>query len=375
MKKRILLLSFCLFFCSLIFSGCVHEYNKSEVSKYVKEEIGLKHIIVSKTSREDPSDTEYKDKIWDVKDLDHDISFHVYDDRTWGLESVVNSLKDDYDFAYLKHYYPSISNKDSNIKFIDESDSDHIYAYLQFGFNDYSELKERCDSLHTYFKELNNTNPNFTINIHSYWDDEITKLLIKDDKDIFESRYSLSTGYDIKDFKGDSFYNSLAKYYVSVGMEYQLPGLLENADKDLIKQVLKSDSTRIVYQINPDTNKREFYTDFTSSTSEIAYGALFKIATEEGMNPEGDMNHFTLNGRDGHRYEFSLEYVDHYDEWDSETFYYYKDDEKVFSTNRNKPMLDFNVIKDISGIQLYYVSYSNLASNRFNDPISESEQN
>ena len=374
MKKRILILSFCLCFCSVLFSGCVHEYNKSEVSKYVKEQIGLKHIIVSKTSREDSSDTEYKDKIWDVKDLDHDISFHVFDDRTWGLESVVNSLKDDYDFAYLKHYYPSISNKDSNIKFIDESDSDHIYAYLQFGFNDYKGLKERCDSLHTYFKELNNTNPNFTINVHSYWDDEITKLLIKDDKDIFESRYSLSTGYDIKDFKGDSFYNSTAKHYVDVGMEYQIPGLLENADKDLIKQVLKSDFTRIVYQINPDTNKREFYTDFTSSSREIAYGALFKIATEEGMNPEGDMNHFTLNGRDGHRYEFSLEYVDHYDEWDSETFYYYKDDEKVFSTNRNKPMLDFNVIKDITGIQLYNVTYSNLASNRFNDPISEAEQ-
>ncbi|MCI6495979.1 MAG: hypothetical protein MSA01_02810 [Anaeromassilibacillus sp.] len=91
--KKIISAAMVLCIASIILSGCVTDYEISDIEKEISENIGVKNAIVFPVYTEFKGEDGYTDRIWTAKIPDSGIEFHVIDYYHWGMESVTNYLK------------------------------------------------------------------------------------------------------------------------------------------------------------------------------------------------------------------------------------------------------------------------------------------
>ena len=101
--KKIISAAMVLCIASIILSGCVTDYEISDIEKEISENIGVKNAIVFPVYTEFKGEDGYTDRIWTAEIPDSGIEFHVIDDYHWGMESVTNYLKTDYNEAVLAY--------------------------------------------------------------------------------------------------------------------------------------------------------------------------------------------------------------------------------------------------------------------------------
>lgn len=153
----------------LILSGCHNlyhkEYNKSDVTKFIKNEIGIKNFDVSDSPRElDVTyDGEIPEKLWTIYDIDNDITFYVYDYIYVESETTKNKLMTDYYAQYYLKYEPRL-NINNNIVYSkvntgewgdDEAPYEYADLYFTCYYSNDNEL-EKCNEsekyINNYFK-------------------------------------------------------------------------------------------------------------------------------------------------------------------------------------------------------------------------------
>ncbi len=338
MKKRFLRRSSFLFLFSILFmsmtllSGCVTEYKRSDIQKIVREDMGIKNAVVSDTYREFEGEDGYTDRIWTITVNDSGLVFNIIDDYHWGMESLTNSLKNDYNEALLAFIQDNLP--DLKYLKINTYQEDGIYYGEIIGeYNNAEELKnckEELDILKQSFSDLGY--PDAAVRYRFEYQHplrNVTEYVI-DDADVFGRTDT------------DESYKSMLNEYITTVLDYRYDDL-KNFTDEQIETALADYQNRIgVYTgIQSDEklyekDKITYYDDIIANKYYygISFGSLYEILLREGYEPTGDFWHYSFVGKDESVYEISYDFCDYQFLNDDKTgyrngYYYIKDGEKI----------------------------------------------
>lgn len=160
MKKRYLY-TFILLLIFLI-TGCTKNNTRKDIIKYVKKELNLSDISVSKTYKESIDKDGNTDKIWTVTDKTNNIKFHVLDDYYYSNENILNHLLNDYDESIFIVLYDNMDIK-QNIIYDYESNEKYNKINLICNYSNKDELDDCYNSLLSYKKYIESQNFNLAI--------------------------------------------------------------------------------------------------------------------------------------------------------------------------------------------------------------------
>lgn len=329
--KKIISYAMVLCIASMIFSGCVTDYEKSDIEKEISENIGVKNAIVFPVYTEFKGEDGYTDRIWTAKIPDSGIEFHVIDDYHWGMESVTNYLKNDYDEAVLAYIETQLP-KFEYIKTSTYKKDGIFYGEITGKYENLQELKECHDELENIkkaFVDLGYDNLQIAYQIEYVHPLRNVTDYVIDDGDTWGNTKSIDSFEDMK------------KEYITTVLDYRYEDL-QSFSPEEIKSSLDNYMYPVgIYRGNQtdkslyDESDIEYYDDIIANKYAygISFGSLYEILKRENMNPEGDYWHYSFTGADGSVYEISYDFNDYpFTDSYSETrngYYYIKDGEKV----------------------------------------------
>ena len=123
---------------TLALTGCTTPYERKDVAAYVQDKLGLTDAVVAEERREVHGEDDYTDYIWDVTEADGTV-FCVLDDYYWGMESVQNSLRDNWNEVHIRQYLDQADLTGFRV----EADEDEMSIVTQVGgFAGRTELRE-----------------------------------------------------------------------------------------------------------------------------------------------------------------------------------------------------------------------------------------
>lgn len=109
MKKKLIALFVLL--CLVGITGCTKNNGSNDIKNYLENTIGIKNYTLSNNPTEKKDSDGYTDYYWHVKYKN--IEFDIIDDYHYGMESVTNSLKSDYNQKVMDYHYSIYSNKNN----------------------------------------------------------------------------------------------------------------------------------------------------------------------------------------------------------------------------------------------------------------------
>lgn len=322
--KRCVIIFILSFICILFLSGCVTNYTRDDIEQYVHDTIGISDFRVSYNYQTVIGKDDYHDRIWTITDQNTGIRFHVIDDYSWGMESMTNTLKDDYTDAvlnYIRSDLPSTSRM-----YVETNKNNGIYSSKITGsFKNSDELKVCYDEL----LELK---------------ESISRLGYSDLSAWFclSLEHPLRNNTDNEIIEGDTSgrtdnipsYQDMLDNYVLTVLNYRYDGTLESITPVQIADALEDCPERVGIIRDPSSNTYEFYDDIVADPYYgISFGSLYEILLREGLQPAGTPSHYTFTGTDGAVYEISYDF-NNYPFSDSSGishlgYYYIKSGEKV----------------------------------------------
>ena len=314
MKKKFF---FFLFFHIFLLAGCTKNYDQNSVMDYVQEQLSLSEFTVSQTYKEIKGEDGYTDRLWTVKDKEHNITFHVLDDYFWGMESVSNHLSDDYEASLFASLYQKLEQKD-NLSFIKENKDSLFTVQLVCNYKNKEELTDCYDSVLSYKKQIDQFGYQLNIPYSVEYDFEFKNI----------GDYQIKTGDQSGSLKDidENVYQEMIYNYYSTALTYQIEdSLLEMtpSDKDFVMN--HEDTHRIFKRTNQGS--LEFYDDVIGNENSygISFGGLYKILKQENFPVVGNAWHYTVTVNSD-IYEFSYDFNDLLYEDEDQNFYgyYYK---------------------------------------------------
>lgn len=333
MKKISLLFIFCLFIC-----GCTENHDREDVKNYVKKQLNLTDIEISKKYKEKKDKEGYTDKIWTVVDKKNNITFHVIDDYGYSGESVSNSLTNNYDVSVFKNYYPKMKKQD-NIE-VDENDTGYSNLVLNCKYKNKKEIDECYNSLKYYGDYLKNKGFTIYINYQVTYDKEMVGI----------KNYDADTVGNYKGTMSKKQYNKILLRYYSYGVAYQITDILDEMNDSDMNDVYNYEENYRIYTIKND-EKKYYENVITSTSSGISYGSLYRVLKEEGFKLSGDVNHYTVFSNDGTKYEISYDFKE--TDNDEIKYYYYKNGTKTEMDSYHTDDFGFWQVKDMFKLDLY----------------------
>lgn len=319
------------FTAGLIFSGCVTDYERSDIENEVSENIGVKNAVVSPTYTEFEDENGYTDRIWTVMIPESGIEFHVIDDYGWGMESVSNYLKNDYNeavFAYIETKLP----KFQHIKPYTYKKDGIFYGEITGKYQNTEELKachDELEEMKSAFSDLGYDDIEIRYDIqYEHPLRNVTEYTI-DDGDLFGNTSSIKTVDD------------MMTEYITTVLDYRYPEL-NSFTAEEIQLALKNYRYMVGVYRGEETDSElyqekdiTYYDDIIANKYGygVSFGSLYEILSREGMNPTGDYWRYSFTGSDGSVYEISYDFSDYpFETTDFDTqngYYYIKDGEKI----------------------------------------------
>lgn len=310
--------------CALALPGCVTEYDRDAIAEEAASILGGGRVLISQTYEEHEGEDGYTDRMWTVVVPETGLTFHIVDDRYWGMESVTNTLRDDYvasALALVEDDLPEFEHL--RIEF--DRDETLSVARVVGGFADAEELALCREELV-----------------------ELAARLADLGYEGLPARYVLEYEHPLRnvtsyaDDDGDSRggideiapYEEMLERYVACAVELRYEDVLAVLPEGLVESVVSASPVRVgVYeggQSDPSLYEPElirYYDDLLASASYygISFGTLYEVLLREGLSPEGDPWHYRFVGADGSVFEVSYDFCDHPYETDGgvEPGYYY----------------------------------------------------
>ena len=333
-KKIIQVIWLAIMFCGIItLSGCTEEYDRADIIKYVTQNCDIEKFSVSKDYEEVEGDDGYTDKVWTVKVKGDDkLEFVVHDDFHWGMESLTNSLNDDYKYVALVHLYEEYD--ECELLELYEEENIRTYAELVGNYDNLDELEELFEEAAEFAEYVDDCGYDIEFRVNFKMENPLSDNGVKE---IIDGDYSTwieaDDNYDYEDT-----YEAAVDKYLLTSIIYRFEdNLSEFSDKE-IKEAVKGCAYRVA--VSSDGTKDgefEFYEDLCGKmyTSSVTFGTLYEILVREGVDVTGDSWHYSFVGVDGITYEISYDFCDytHYgeiEEGDEKNSYYYiRNGEKV----------------------------------------------
>lgn len=325
----------------MITCGCVTNYKRRDIIKYVKENIGIRHFDVSRTYQVIEDDEGYENKYWKVYDKDNDIMFYVKDDYYYSSEMTNNRLINNYYSMYYVKYESKL-NINNNLKYEElDSEGPDIEITLSCSYENKKELDKCFNSMKyvsNYFNGKSDIYYAIKYNFAGRDDDANVKYL---------ADYSGNT-YKISE-DDTSYYN-----YFYYGINFDVDSIISEMNITDYNSVINNRDNYKVVQADSNRNTiKEYDNMFCSSSYTISYNTLYNVLKEEGYNVVGD-NHDYKVYYNNIVYEFSDDFVEYSISKNYDVYYYKKNGEKIYAYYGHdwERVLSPRDINEIFGLQL-----------------------
>ena len=324
----------------LITTGCVTNYKRSDIAKYVRNEIGIRNFSVSRTYQVFEDEDGYDDRYWTVYDKNNDLEFYVIDDYFYQSEMTSNHLETDYYDRYYVKYADKI-NKLSNVTYEKIEGYEHELAInLQCTYINKKELKDCYDTI---------SNINYVFGGKANFPVYIKYIDSKNMNRTYFADYTCGLS-SIDTYKDDLYYNYFYAGYIlddsnilSDMSTYEYSNLLTN--KNNVPLVEKDSNESIV---------KEYNNMFCSTSCLISYNTLYDVLKDEGYNVIGDNHNYKVYYKND-VYEFSDSFEEYSFTKNGYAYYYKKNGIKVdaaYSHSWERVLLPRDV-NEMFGLQLY----------------------
>ena len=293
--------------CLVALAGCTTEdYGRGDIARYVRETHGLRHVTVSSQPKEVRGEDGYTDYRWTVTTHDDPaVEFFVLDDHFWGMESLANSLRDDYDaaatLALLDDYGDmpldvEVTTYDGSLRYVTltgtfagREELDDLLAATE-GFLAYA--REHCDATELEVP-LSLTSPDAYL--QSVEDDFVWEYPI-------DVNTTLSTAED----PGEQVAEAEADYLYGC-IDYQLEDRLAEFSAGEVEEAVAASEHQL--QVRRADGTTADYADLLAGESwNVSLGTLYQVLVREGFSPSGTGAHFSFVGTDGCTYEFCSDF-------------------------------------------------------------------
>lgn len=340
-------------------TGCVKNYSRSDIKRFVRKQYNMRHVEVSKTYEEvniymDPDYDNYTHKLWTITDKKNDLTFHILDHYEYSNEYTHNNLISDYyESLYLKYRseYGNFKNitieKDTFFEVMNDIN-------LSCTFKDKSGIDE-C------FNELKMIDSNFRKDYSNF---DLGYCVVSADEYIAKHPIAMICGrtIDILEVSDDKYDELLHEYY-EFGYAYKIDDILNEMTDNDINNLLERSSTYRLYKIDANNNILKKYNDIIGNgRGGLSYSALYYLLKDEDFNPIGTKDDFKFNDKYGNTYEFSNDFNDYvYTDKEGKKqkgYYYIKNGNKVLNYYRD---LNIREIENLFDIKL------KLLANCYND--------
>lgn len=335
-------------FLVMALAGCTTNYEQTDIYKYVKKTYALGNVKVSNERVEFTGEDGYVDYIWGV--IADDITFHVKDDYRWDLETLSNSLTDDYRDVMLKAYYDQCMPPHLTL---DEGEEEGLYSNRLIGtFDSKEELRQLYDELVDFqvYTARRGYRAPYSFRYHLLMQSPLCGDTAQDSAIPYEGD---SIGY-VTEIRYDTVKEAM-KEYAQTYTEYHFSDLYDKFDKAEIVEALSDSEYRLGIVKEGDTF---FYDDLCAGGwNKISFGTLYEILQREGFAVEGNNERYSFTDADRNTYEISYVPYDLIDadgsanESDHASFL--KNGSPAEREYRFNNHLAIEEIEEISGLKLY----------------------
>lgn len=327
----------------ILLSGCTTKYEQEDIHKYIQETYGLKDVTVSRERIEIVDEEGYTDYIWEV--TADGIKFRVLDNYCWGMESVTNYLRDDYENVMLKKYYDE--NLLPHFTF-DEKIENGLYQNKLVGTfstkEELIQLYEELENFHASVKTSHTIKDGFFYHLQM-------QTPIRNNIPNYEMEDGDSSG-SIADVTEEKVQEAITKY-TQTYIDYHFKDIYEKFTEEEIKETVSVSKYQIAILKADDMF---FYGDLCASQlgRGISFGALYEILKREGFYVSGDSEHYTFAGADQDIYEISYDFINA-DGGNDETnhYYYLKNGVSVPMDVNFYNHFTVDQIEEMCGLKLY----------------------
>ncbi len=345
--------------CGMLLGGCAKKHTKSDVKKYVKEELGFDNVTVSSSPKVIENGKNYTDYLWTVTlNGEEEIVFNVIDYHSVGQVAEVSSLSDNYETVILKKLFGEYDGL-ADIE-LEEYEDKGMPCYRLVGeYESREELRKLFDELIDFSEYVEDTDYDITISV------------LLEHQNILRNQceYELADGdiYINAEKITEADYEDALSTYACVCLSYRFEDQLEDFTDEELVQILKGYSKCISIQREDGTY--EFYDDLCANKYGyvISYGALYEILIKEGFEVEGDCWAYSFVGVDGNEYEISHDFCDYVyedvygeddnvdylvNQGDKEGYYYIENGEKLPMSTWYVNYFTRSEIKEMTGLEL-----------------------
>ncbi len=341
--------------CICLMTGCIKEYTRDDIKKYVKEECELNKFNVSKEPVEIEDKEGYTDLLWTITlKGDEGLKFHVLDDHGWGMESASNYLRTDYSSVLLKQYAKDY-NKFKNIQVKEYADEGQMYdARLEGMFSNRIELRQLFEELLDF---------KFYVSSKEGRKRSEFRYKLKFDNPL---RYKVTNVEDNHvvddgDYSGgvtdcnQKVIQKAEKVYLQTCLDYQFKENLLEFTNDEIEKVVQESEDQIGVLHSKEGEDYVYYTDLLANKRGygISFGTLYEILKREGYDVQGNEWNYSFVSNVGDQYQISYDFcMNNPDESNKKWYYYFKNNQIIWMRANFYNHFTESEIREMTGLTL-----------------------
>lgn len=344
MKRQHLLLSICLLTACLLLSSCGDHWQphtRREVLAYVKAQFPGEDVTVAKKFTNPVLDNgkTSSDRIWECWFTDMpDVVFHVGSRRMTGHPApmIDYSLYHDRDRVFREHYMEQYQTMGDGLSLWAVSAN----GDLEFHFSSMTDVAQAAEQLRSFYNwyeaQPHAGPPHYAVleldGLPLPSSDPVTNRTRLNTSAVLASDFHVSFCRDASEMEElcaemvksyYTFYRLLCSDFSeeeldTFAQENWAPAWTEGKDRSTVPH-LSRDGKALPVSLFSDIGAVP-YAGSGLEFSYVSYGGLFELLNRLGLEPAGELEHFTITGVDGIVYEFSYSF--HKTE-QGETWWYY----------------------------------------------------
>lgn len=321
-----------------LLSGCIKNYTKRDVHKYIRQEMGLRKFRIIDGPIEKKNDEGYTDEWWTVTtedySFDEPLTFHVINHMTYSLwasnylmddinAQIFKRLSEEYDqsealrMVQTTDYFLSTGNFEATVN--KRADFEAIFPEIerfQEFVRNYPELLEMSFEVRFDVDSETSAAEDDSDYEDEYWDDSyIEKEYDSPDDFLRDSFYSISFTSETSRSELHNKMHEVGEYSYQNGVVYEyLADCLFYGIKDRIAEFSNDEISNVISWNKDlievrDRNENVLLPNIVYATDSnyIPIGHFYDLLKLQNIPAEGDWTHYSFTGKDGVSYEIGYD--------------------------------------------------------------------
>ena len=321
-----------------LLSGCIKNYTKRDVHKYIRQEMGLRKFRIIDGPIEKKNDEGYTDEWWTVTtedySFDEPLTFHVINHMSYSLWAS-NYLMDDINAQIFKRLSEEYDQSEA-LRMVQTTDYFLSTGYFEATVNKRADFEaifpeiERFQEFVRNYPELLEMSFEVRFEVDSetsaaeddsdyedeYWDDSyIEKEYDSPDDFLRDSFYSISFTSETSRSELHNKMHEVGEYSYQNGVVYEyLADCLFYGIKDRIAEFSNDEISNVISWNKDlievrDRNENVLLPNIVYATDSnyIPIGHVYDLLKLQNIPAEGDWTHYSFTGKDGASYEIGYD--------------------------------------------------------------------